>query len=70
MIYKIYTTVKLVEFREKVVRGRMIGETAVLDKEPLGWYVHFEGSWESLYMGHEKPDFVKGQKVEISFKGL
>lgn len=74
MLYKFITMVKSVEFRERVVSGRMVGEpgnkTAVLEKEALGWYINFEGSWESLYFGDEKPELVKGQKVEISVKGL
>jgi hypothetical protein len=71
MIYKINTTVKSVEFLKRNVRGYMGADgRAVIDTEPLGWFVCFEGSWERLHMGNEKPALVKGQKVEIIIKGL
>lgn len=71
MIYKINTTVKSVEFLHRNVRGYLgLDGKAVTDTEPLGWYVCFEGSWERIYLGDTKPVLVKGQKVEITIKGL
>lgn len=67
---KYRTKVKSVEQMDRVVRGRMIGGQAVLDKENLGWYVGFEGSWERLYYGISKPDLKVGQLVEITIEGL
>ena len=36
------------------------------DQRSLGWYIKLEGSWESMYVGMEKPDLVQGQAVTIS----
>lgn len=42
------------------------GKEAVLDRvESLGWYVHFEGSWEAVFLGFDKPDLDAGDEVEI-----
>lgn len=38
--------------------------------QSLGWFVHFEGSWESLYFGDVKPNFDKGDAVKITFERL
>jgi len=37
----------------------------------LGWFVHFEGSHESLYFGEEKPEAQVGDTatIRISFNG-
>lgn len=38
-------------------------------KEPkVGWFVHFEGSWESIFLGEEKPAFEPGDTVKITFE--
>ena len=52
--YVIYTTAQHVENMAK-------------EGEPPSWWVQFEGSWESLYFGTEKP-FGQGDKVKISFE--
>ncbi len=70
MKYKVHTTVKSVEFIKRAVRGRMIGGQAVMEEEDLGWFVCFEGSWERLHLGNEKPNLVRGQKVVITIEGL
>lgn len=38
-------------------------------REPDGnWFAHFAGSWESLCMGAEEPDFRAGDHVRISIE--
>lgn len=32
------------------------------------WFVHFEGSRESLNFGTDHPGFAKGDKVKITFE--
>ena len=32
------------------------------------WFVHFEGSWESLYFGMEEPAFKVGDDIKITFE--
>jgi hypothetical protein len=34
------------------------------------WWVHFLGSWESLQLGEEKPDFKAGDKVRITIERI
>lgn len=75
MRYKILTTVKSVENVKQVVSGRKVKDAdgqdeTVLEYEDLGWFVVFEGSWEKLNFGTERPNLKKGQKVEIIIQGL
>lgn len=37
-------------------------------KEPLGWFIHLEGSWESICLGMEEPDFIPGDPVKITLE--
>lgn len=30
-----------------------------------GWYVSFKGSWESLFLGEDKPQLIEGETVSI-----
>ena len=34
------------------------------------WYVHFEGSWESLGFGWTKPPFDAGDRIKITFERM
>jgi hypothetical protein len=47
------------------VRSFKIVDVVHTDTEDLGWYVQFDGSWESLYVGHEQPALSEGQAVVI-----
>lgn len=38
------------------------------DNSGLGFYMHFAGSHESLFVGNEKPDIEVGQKVVITIQ--
>lgn len=60
MRYRIKTTVKSVEHITRVVRSRKIGDEVFSDTEDLGWFVCFEGSWERLHLGHDKPHLQVG----------
>jgi len=67
MIYRIPTRVVKIEEKEYVLAGRKDekGEP-VFTKKTLGWFVHFEGSYESLFVGYEKPiDLDLGSEVDI-----
>jgi hypothetical protein len=63
--YKIPSTVRSVEFREKIVRTEKVGDEIVTTMVPLGWFVCFDGSRESLFLGQDKPDLIAGQAVAI-----
>lgn len=70
MKYKFYTTVKSIERIERVVQTDKVGNEVTQYKEDLGWFVHFDGSWEKLHLGFEEPLLKKGQKVCITLEGL
>ena len=38
-----------------------------VELHPDGWYVHFDGSWESINLGPDKP-FDEGDRVKITFE--
>lgn len=65
--YNIFTKVLKVEegFEKVYVSGS--GESAVFTKRSLGWFVTFEGSYESLFFGDEKPRLSVGKNVKITF---
>ena len=44
--------------------------TRVLKVEKLsrGWFVQFEGSWESLNFGPVRPHLYVGERVKITFE--
>lgn len=37
-------------------------------KNPAGYFVHFIGSWESIFLGVEDPGLQVGEKVKITFE--
>jgi len=68
MIYSLSTTVLSVEegFKTHHISGS--GPDAVFEKESLGWFVHFEGSYEAIYLGDSRPNFNPGDKVKVTFE--
>lgn len=52
--------------KKKYVSG--IGKNAVFDDEPLGWFLHLEGSHEVIFMGIEKPELKDGDKIRITIE--
>lgn len=49
---------------------RYVIETKVMKVFQTGdmWFVHFQGSWESLAIGLEEPDMKAGDLVRITFE--
>lgn len=35
--------------------------------QPDGWFVHFDGSWESMNFGIEQPPWEVGDVIHITF---
>lgn len=68
IIYRINTTVRGVSQRTEAVYVTGQGKEAVFSEVVKGWYVHFDGSRESIYLGMEKPDLEIGSEVEITIK--
>lgn len=63
------TTCKNIEQRFQKLWVSGLGQEAVFRQEDLGWWMTLTGSYESVYVGHEKPDGINsGDEIEISFK--
>ena len=68
MIYIIKTRVCNVEHRSQRLHVGGFGQDAVFRTEAIGWFVHFEGSWEAIFLGKEKPSLVSGDHIEIKIQ--
>lgn len=64
----VYTEIISMEehFSQEYISGS--GAEAVFKKTSLGWYANFEGSYELLFMGKDKPtDWFPGDRIKITF---
>lgn len=52
----------------ETLRVDKVGDEVMTQKQSLGWFVHFQGSHESIFFGDAKPDFNAGDIVKISFQ--
>jgi len=74
--YKIRTQVKDLEHKRRALRcsaDRTDPEKPVFNwaYEDVGWFVQFEGSYEALFVGKERPeDLEVGAQVEILIRPL
>jgi hypothetical protein len=64
MIYKIRTRVKSLEFKKRAVKANADktdpdNPKVIWEYEDLGWFVTFENSHESLFLGIEEPTDMK-----------
>jgi hypothetical protein len=41
-----------------------------IEQRKLGWFILLEGSWESLYIGDERPQLEVGQRVVVTIEGV
>lgn len=68
LAYTILTTCISVEERFIQVYSSGVGKEAVFEQASTGWWATFEGSYEALYFGEEKPWFDKGDKMKVMFQ--
>ena len=70
MNIRIQSRVKELIEKEIVTGGKKDeNDKAILSYRKVGWFVHFEGSYEALFVGYEKPEgFEKGTEVDIIFQ--
>lgn len=68
--YTILITVTKVEEGKERKYLEGIGPDAKFTEVSLGWFVTFEGSYESLFFGDTKPELEKGDKVKITFERI
>jgi hypothetical protein len=50
---------------EKNAEGKDVHK---VEYENMGWFVHLEGSWESLHVGMDKPDLEPGQTMVVTMR--
>jgi hypothetical protein len=67
MNIRIPTRVLKLEEKKRTLTGRKKEDGEVIfTHQTLGWFVRFEGSDESLFIGFEKPeDLAEGTEVDI-----
>lgn len=68
MNYVIPTKVKSIKEEERIIRtipNKLDEKNPIVEKENLGWFLGFEGSFEALYVGKEKPPYEVGEEVDI-----
>jgi len=69
MIYRIESMVEKLEHKTRALRAFMDPDNAnevIWEREDIGWFVTFEGSHESLFVGFTEPkDLQPGTKVNI-----
>lgn len=68
IVYTIKTRVCNVEHRSERLHVGGFGQDATFRTAPIGWFVHFEGSWEAIYLGTEKPDLKSGDPIQIQIR--
>lgn len=70
IVWAVYS--KVVSIKERFMNQHVsgFGDNAIFNIISLGWYVHFEGSYESLNFGNERPPFKEGDTIRISFEKL
>lgn len=58
------------KIEEKFVRTWVegIGDKAEFKDVSIGWYLHLSGSWESIYIGKEKPSMVQGDQMIVTLE--
>lgn len=55
------------KLKDKYIGG--IGSDAKFERVHVGWYMHLDGSYESLFVGHERPTNIKeGDIVNITIE--
>ena len=55
-------------FRDRWKSG--IGHDYITESISLGWFIHFEGSFESLHIGTEEPALKKGDRIKITLEKI
>lgn len=67
MVWKIPSVKVLkIEERKTSIWKSGVGSDAVFEDKSLGFFAQFEGSYESLFLGHEKPNLKAGDTVDIT----
>lgn len=66
----IETRVKRVWEQIEKVYVNGTGNSAVFESVSRGWFVAFQGSYEALFFGEERPEFQPGDRIKITFEKI
>lgn len=64
------TTVRKVDKIKRLQRAWKDGDEVKTQEVDLGYFAHFNGSWESIYLGHDKPLLQPGDTVRITIEKI
>jgi hypothetical protein len=64
--YVFYATVLDVEHRFKRLHVAGHGPDAIFKTQPIGWFLHLQGSSESIYIGQDQPSIRPGDTVKVT----
>lgn len=66
-VIRIQTVVKDLIEKEITIGGvKDKDDKAIITYQKVGWFVHFDGSYEALFVGKDKPEGLdKGTEVDI-----
>lgn len=65
-MYAFRSSITKIEEHKRIVRGYKDEHgQAQFEEKSLGWFIHLDGSWESLGVGAEKPDLNVGQQMKV-----
>ena len=45
-----------------------LGDKAIFQDHPLGYFMVLDGSHEAIFIGHDEPTFTQGDKIKITFE--
>ena len=63
------TKIAGVENKRRLLRGWKDKDgNDQFEYENLGWFIHIAGSYEWLFISHDKPDFEVGDAVRVSIE--
>lgn len=64
------TTVRKVDKIKRVQKAWKEGDTIRTEEADLGYFAHFNGSWESIFLGYDKPLLQPGDTVRITIEKI
>jgi len=67
MKYSFFTTVDEIFHHEPMVRSHRDGSVVTEDR---GWFIRFNGSYEALHVGTEKPEMGVGDRIKLTVEKI
>jgi hypothetical protein len=68
VVYTFHSKITDVFEHKALVYMRGVGKDAEFENVSRGWYIHLEGSRESLHLGHMQPTLKRGDIVKVTIE--